>query len=162
MSPFQTMICFLFNKSKLRKITLNEILNIFPIQSTQKIIDSIESLITINLLIKEGKDIFLLNNNFSSNQTKIIIKSNFELNSKINEENNNKIIQNQKKYLIDSKIMVIMKSNKKLSHNELINSILTSLQNDFIPEILLIKNRIESLIEKGYISRKTDYYEYIA
>ena len=55
-----------------------------------------------------------------------------------------------------------MKSNKKLSHNELINSILTSLQNDFIPEILLIKNRIESLIEKGYISRKTDYYEYIA
>ena len=58
--------------------------------------------------------------------------------------------------------MVIMKSNKKLSHNELINSILTSLQNDFIPEILLIKNRIESLIEKGYISRKTDYYEYIA
>ena len=26
----------------------------------------------------------------------------------------------------------------------------------------LIKNRIESLIEKGYISRKTDYYEYIA
>ena len=162
MSPIQTMICFLFNKNKLRKVSLNEILNIFPIQSTQKIIDSIESLIKINLLIKEGKDIFLLNNNFSSNQTKIIIKSNFELNSKINEENNNKIIQNQKKYLIDSKIMVIMKSNKKLSHNELINSILTSLQNDFIPEILLIKNRIESLIEKGYISRKTDYYEYIA
>ena len=162
MSPFQTMICFLFNKSKLRKITLNEILNIFPIQSTQKIIDSIESLITINLLIKEGKDIFLLNNNFSSNQTKIIIKSNFQLNSKVNEENNNRIIQNQRKFIIDSKIMTIMKTNKKLSHNELINLILISLQNDFIPEILLIKNRIESLIEKGYISRKTDYYEYIA
>ena len=161
MSPFQTMICFLFNKNKLRKITLNEILNIFPIQSTQKIIDSIESLITINLLIKEGKDIFLLNNNFCSNQTKIIIKTNFEINSK-NEENNNRIIQNQRKFIIDSKIMTIMKANKKLSHNELINSILSSLQNDFIPEILLIKNRIESLIEKGYISRKTDYYEYIA
>ena len=161
MSPFQTMICFLFNKSKLRKITLNEILNIFPIQSTQKIIDSIESLITINLLIKEGKDIFLLNNNFCSNQTKIIIKTNFEINSK-NEENNNRIIQNQRKFIIDSKIMTIMKANKKLSHNELINAILSSLQNDFIPEILLIKNRIESLIEKGYISRKTDYYEYIA
>ncbi len=161
MSPFQTMICFLFNKNKLRKITLNEILNIFPIQSTQKIIDSIESLITINLLIKEGKDIFLLNNNFCSNQTKIIIKTNFEINSK-NEENNNRIIQNQRKFIIDSKIMTIMKTNKKLSHNELINLILISLQNDFIPEILLIKNRIESLIEKGYISRKTDYYEYIA
>ncbi len=161
MSPFQTMICFLFNKNKLRKITLNEILNIFPIQSTQKIIDSIESLITINLLIKEGKDIFLLNNNFCSNQTKIIIKTNFEINSK-NEENNNRIIQNQRKFIIDSKIMTIMKANKKLSHNELINAILSSLQNDFIPEILLIKNRIESLIEKGYISRKTDYYEYIA
>ena len=162
MSPFQTMICFLFNKNKLRKITLNEILKIFPIQSTQNIINSIESLINSNILIKEGKDIFLLNNNFSSNQTKIIIKSNFQLNSKVNEENNNRIIQNQRKFIIDSKIMTIMKTNKKLSHNELINLILISLQNDFIPEILLIKNRIESLIEKGYISRKTDYYEYIA
>jgi hypothetical protein len=55
-----------------------------------------------------------------------------------------------------------MKSKKRLSHNELINSILLSLQNDFIPEILTIKNRIESLIERGYLSRKSDYYEYIA
>ena len=162
MSPLQAMICFLFNKNKLRKVSLEEILNIFNIKSNQKIIDSIEPLINNKILIKEESDKFILNSNFTSNQNKIIFKTNFEYNIKKNDESHNQIIQNQRKFIIDSKIMTIMKSKKRLSHNELINSILLSLQNDFIPEILTIKNRIESLIERGYLSRKSDYYEYIA
>ena len=162
MSPLQAMICFLFNKNKLRKVSFEEILNIFNIKSNQKIIDSIEPLINNKILIKEESDKFILNSNFTSNQNKIIIKTNVEYNIKKNDESHNQIIQNQRKFIIDSKIMTIMKSKKRLSHNELINSILLSLQNDFIPEILTIKNRIESLIERGYLSRKSDYYEYIA
>ena len=162
MSPLQAMICFLFNKNKLRKVSFEEILNIFNIKSNQKIIDSIEPLINNKILIKEESNKFILNSNFTSNQNKIIFKTNFEYNIKKNDESHNQIIQNQRKFIIDSKIMTIMKSKKRLSHNELINSILLSLQNDFIPEILTIKNRIESLIERGYLSRKSDYYEYIA
>ena len=55
-----------------------------------------------------------------------------------------------------------MKARKVLSYNELVNELIIQLK-DFVPEKSLIKERIESLIERDYIERNgINEYTYLA
>ena len=58
-----------------------------------------------------------------------------------------------------------MKSRHTIRHNELIEELIKQLQNRFQPLILLIKQRIEDLIEKEYLKRdeeERNLYHYVA
>ena len=61
--------------------------------------------------------------------------------------------------------LCILKSRQSIKHNDLIEELLKQLSNRFQPLIILIKQRIEDLIDKEYLKRDTDdrnLYHYIA
>lgn len=61
-------------------------------------------------------------------------------------------VQIERKFVLDSIIVKIMKSRKKLEHAELVNEVLKITQiHHFVPEISLIKMCIESLVEREYL-----------
>ena len=68
----------------------------------------------------------------------------------------------ERKYQIESNIIRILKCKKTISHLELVNETLSALANYFVPNIAMIKMRLENLIERGFISRDiNDYNKYI-
>ena len=52
--------------------------------------------------------------------------------------------------------MRIMKSRKKLSHVNLITEVTEQLKSRFTPNPILIKKRIEGLIDREYLARSQD------
>lgn len=67
--------------------------------------------------------------------------------------------------LLEATIVKIMKTRKRLEHNELIGEVIRLVSNQFTPAPSLIKNRIENLIEKEYISwdaADIKFYTYVA
>ncbi|RKP32005.1 Cullin-domain-containing protein [Metschnikowia bicuspidata] len=74
-------------------------------------------------------------------------------------------IEEGRKQLLNAVIVRIMKSRRQLTHHELIEGIMSQLQNRFEPQMLVIKRRIEDLIDKEYLKRDSDsphVYHYIA
>ena len=102
--------------------------------------------------------------NFSNKQSRIVLRMKNELgeSEKDTETVKNNLIKNQRKYIIESTIVRIMKGKQKIIHVELINEVNISLKDNFLPDIQMIKNRIESLIERGYIKREDNSYIYIS
>ena len=63
-------------------------------------------------------------------------------------------VEEDRKLLIESALVRIMKSRRVLSHNELVSECIKLLQQRFVPQPLQIKSRIESLIERDYLARQ--------
>ena len=165
-SPIQTMICLLFNHNHKRKVSVKEIADIFQIKNTKKLLKTIQPLLSLKLLnlIDESNSVISLNMNFSNKQSRIVLRMKNELgeNEKDTETVKNNLIKNQRKYIIESTIVRIMKGKQKIIHVDLINEVIISLKDNFLPDIQMIKNRIESLIERGYIKREDNSYIYIS
>lgn len=55
---------------------------------------------------------------------------------------------------------------KRLAHSQLITEVLTQLASRFVPDVNMVKKRIESLIDREYLERISDSdppaYGYIA
>jgi predicted transcriptional regulator len=72
-------------------------------------------------------------------------------------------VKEDRRFLLDAMIMKIMKEQKTLPHNELVQQLLKKI--NFPIETSVIKQRIESLIEKDYLKRSQSnaaHYEYVA
>ncbi|XP_050426064.1 cullin-3-like [Adelges cooleyi] len=79
-----------------------------------------------------------------------------EIRSKVDED---------RKHEIEAAIVRIMKSRKKMNHNALVMEVMEQLKSRFLPSPIIIKKRIEGLIEREYISRSTEdrkAYSYVA
>ncbi|KAJ5653723.1 hypothetical protein N7490_000726 [Penicillium lividum] len=66
---------------------------------------------------------------------------------------------------IESAIVRIMKQRKTLTHTHLISEVLSQLSSRFVPEVTMIKKRIESLIDREYLDRVSEdppTYDYVA
>ena len=74
-------------------------------------------------------------------------------------------VEDDRKHMIEATIVKVMKSRKRLSHNDLITESTKILSNKFIPDVQVIKKRIEGLIEREYLERDKDdrkFYKYLA
>ena len=104
-----------------------------------------------------------LNNDFSFKQQKLIFKEFID-----SSNNSNKLISNsvslERKHLLESHIIRVMKSKQIIEHNELISEVINGVNSYFVPEIAAIKSRIENLIEREFIKRAEaiNKYMYIA
>ena len=58
-----------------------------------------------------------------------------------------------RKHEIEACIVRIMKSRKQLQHNQLVTEVVQQLAKRFQPSPVVIKKRIEGLIEREYIKR---------
>jgi hypothetical protein len=154
----------LFNKNK--KLTIEQICNETNIKSNQ--IQSYYYYLVKNKLLLLNDNSLELNSNFSSNENKI----NLNFKNRKNDENEKKeekelshFVIEDRKYQLDASIIHELKFNKKLSFEELKKNLIKKLSGYFLPEIQLIKTRIENLIDRNLIARdenNPEIYVYIA
>ncbi|KAL3255911.1 hypothetical protein MRX96_046646 [Rhipicephalus microplus] len=74
-------------------------------------------------------------------------------------------VDEDRKHEIEAAIVRIMKARKKLSHNVLVTEVTSQLRSRFYPSPVVIKKRIEGLIEREYLARTAEdrkVYTYVA
>ncbi|XP_050539140.1 cullin-3-B-like [Daktulosphaira vitifoliae] len=74
-------------------------------------------------------------------------------------------VEEDRKHEVEAALVRIMKARKKLTHNILIMEVTEQLRSRFMPSPVLIKKRIECLIEREYLARTPEdrnTYNYVA
>ena len=113
------------------------------------------------ILIKEPKgrevgkeDVFSFNDNFQCNLARIkIAQIAARVESPTERKETNEKVEEERKNQVEACIVRVMKDRKTMTHNELVNEVIRQLTNRFQPSPLLVKRRIESLIDREYLER---------
>ena len=74
-------------------------------------------------------------------------------------------VEQERKFVIQATAVRVMKARRTLEHLQLVSEVVKLIQIRFTPEVKDIKNSIENLIERGYITRDQDnlkLYHYVA
>ncbi|XP_078035422.1 cullin 2 isoform X2 [Augochlora pura] len=116
----------------------------------------------------EEDTVLSLNFDYSNKRTKFRITG--PLQRDVPHENNDteathRSVDEDRKLYLQAAIVRIVKSRKVLTHNQLVQEVLSQPKITFIPSIGMIKKCIEALIDKQYIERtpnKADEYSYVA
>ena len=99
----------------------------------------------------EESDIFSPVNQFKSKLLRVKITNNILM-----ESTSTNIVRNEvdeeRQYLIDACIVRIMKTRRTMEHLTLVNETTRQMSSRFLPNPILIKKRIESLIEREYVN----------
>jgi cullin 3 len=72
-----------------------------------------------------------------------------------------KVVEDRK-YQIEAAVVRVMKSRQRLAQSELVALVIRLLSSRFTPDPLLVKERIESLIEREYLEKEGGVYTYLA
>jgi len=89
--------------------------------------------------------------------------------SKQNKDNDNirvaSKVDDDRRYAVEASVVKVMKARRTITHSELVSETTKILLIKFKPDPVQVKQRIETLIERGYIERDADdkrIYKYIA
>ncbi|KAJ5915726.1 cullin-1 [Penicillium verhagenii] len=106
---------------------------------------------------------YTLNTNFKNKKVKINLNVQIKSEQKVESEDTHKTIEEDRKLLLQSAIVRVMKSRKKMKHVQLVQEVIQQVKSRFPPKISDIKKNIEALMEKDYIERLDgDEVSYIA
>ena len=114
--------------------------------------------------VLNSDDVLTVNTNFSNKLIRVQLEI---VPGEIEEEKTKKPenFENDRKFLIEAAIVRIMKSRRTLEHRLLVADVIKLSQIRFTPDIKMIKDRIEALIQREFIKRDTDsneVYHYIS
>ncbi|PZC82369.1 hypothetical protein B5X24_HaOG210410 [Helicoverpa armigera] len=173
-STFQMCVLLLFNKRE--RLTYEEILNETDIPE-KDLVRALQSLAmgkpTQRVLIKQPKTKeiepshqFYVNDAFTSKLHRVKIQTVAAKGESEPErrETRNKVDEDRK-HEIEAAIVRIMKARKKMAHTLLVAEVTEQLRARFLPSPVVIKKRIEGLIEREYLARTPDdrkVYTYVA
>ncbi|XP_071637774.1 cullin-3-like [Temnothorax longispinosus] len=173
-STYQMCVLMLFNK--IESFTYEEIQGETDIPE-RDLVRALQSLsmgkVTQRILLKhprtkaiESTDCFCVNDSFTSKLHRVKIQTvaakgesepeRIETRSKIDED---------RKHEIEAAIVRIMKARKRMPHNILVTEVTEQLRGRFLPSPVIIKKRIEGLIEREYLARTEEdlkVYTYVA
>ena len=165
-STQQLILLMLYNSKKEYEIEKIKELTDF---TDDKLIETYLPLIKNNvLLLKNNK--LSLNISFISKESKMNLNYKCKDKTKAKEEDKkdkevSHFILEDRKYQIDASIIHVLKKYRKLSFDDLKNKVTLEVKNYFIPEITLLKQRLDNLIDRNFIERdqnNLDTYIYIA
>ncbi|KAK3583652.1 hypothetical protein CHS0354_021390 [Potamilus streckersoni] len=174
-STYQMCILMLFNNRE--KWTYEEVKSETDIPE-KDLLRAIQSLavgkIAQRILHKEPKTkeiepdhVFIVNDQFTSKLFRVKIQT--VAATKGEEEPERKEtrtkVDEDRKHEIEAAIVRIMKARKKLQHNVLVAEVTEQLKSRFLPSPVVIKKRIEGLIERDYLARTPEdrkVYTYVA
>ena len=156
------VVLMLFNEHE--KLSVNEIKTMTGITPEYEFKRHVLSLMKVKLILKNTKgfdlkddDLLKVNEKFKSRLHKLKVPL---LNQKDQLEVEKKEVipkvEDDRRHLIEATIVRVMKARKKIDHNSLTSEVMKALRNIFQPTSLMIKQKIEGLIEKDYMARDPD------
>ena len=174
LSLLQLCVLLMFNNT-IKDKSFNEIYNNLIIKveniygSNELVLKKILHSLTFGkykLLIKKSPNKLIKNTDIFNINTKFKCKMNrFKMSIPILKENKVvKKVEDNRKFIIESYIVRIMKSRKELEHNILVSELCQQITL-FTPPIKIIKRCIEQLIDKEYLERhneKKNVYTYLS
>lgn len=170
-STYQMVILLLFNdRTEMSYKDIRDATAI-PIADLKRNLMSL-SIAKYKILNKDGNakkvddtDVFQFNAKFKSKLYRVKIMTVVQKETESERSETRQKVDEDRKHMIEAAIVRIMKARKTMEHSNLISEVTKQLQSRFMPNPLLIKKRIESLIEREYLERsKTDrkVYNYLA
>ena len=173
LSNIQIFILLCFNAKKTN--SFKEIQAKLKINSLFLLKTSLKSFVKYKVLLRNNvsenneikeDDFFLVNEHFShrNHEIKIPLKESEESEGNYLQNNIETLIL-ERKIIIESFLIRILKARKKMGHAELIKEVSNFCANkNFVPNVNQIKDSIESLINREYIRREEDinWYSYIS
>ncbi|KAF2860438.1 Cullin-domain-containing protein [Piedraia hortae CBS 480.64] len=159
-STYQMAILLLFNDSL--TVSYDHMLEATDLQK-ETLDPSIAIMVKAKVIIpqpegatpKSGTE-YKLNTAFKSKKLKINLNMAIKSEQKVEVEETHKTIEEDRKMLIQSAIVRIMKSRKKMKHSELVSDAIGQIKSRFTPRVADIKKCIDILIEKEYLERLED------
>ncbi|GKV08717.1 hypothetical protein SLEP1_g20313 [Rubroshorea leprosula] len=172
-STYQMCVLMLFNNTD--RLTYREIEQAaeIPASDLKRCLQSLACVKGKNVLRKEpmSKDIadsdaFFFNDKFTSKFFKVKIGTVVaQRESEPENQETRQRVEEDRKPQIEAAIVRIMKARRVLDHNNIVTEVTKQLQSRFLPNPVVIKKRIESLIEREFLERdKGDrkLYRYLA
>ncbi|KAF6841957.1 Cullin family protein [Colletotrichum plurivorum] len=99
---------------------------------------------------------FRLNFDFKSKKIRVNLNLGGAKEAKQEEVETNKTIEEDRKLLLQSAIVRIMKARKKMKHTQLVSETINQIRSRFVPKVADIKKCIEILLDKEYLERLDD------
>ncbi|GAV72337.1 Cullin domain-containing protein/Cullin_Nedd8 domain-containing protein [Cephalotus follicularis] len=172
-STYQMCVLMLFNNADRLGYKEIEQATEIPTSDLKRCLQSLACVKGKNVLRKEpmSKDIaeddaFVFNDKFTSKFFKVKIGTVVaQRESEPENQETRQRVEEDRKPQIEAAIVRIMKSRRVLDHNNIVAEVTKQLQSRFLPNPVVIKKRIESLIEREFLERdKVDrkMYRYLA
>lgn len=111
------------------------------------------------------ESVFLFNDKFRSKLYRVKVLQVVQKETEPEREGTQKKIDEDRKHMVEAAIVRVMKARKSMEHSALIAEVTKQLSGRFRPNPLMIKKRIESLIERDYLERSAQsqkMYNYLA
>jgi len=122
-------------------------------------------LVKAKILINEETDQYDLNPSFKSKKIRINLNTPIKAEQKAESTDVLKIVDEDRKYVIQATIVRIMKARKTMKNQLLIQEVIAQISQRFTPKLPDIKKAIDHLLEKEYIERvegTRDTFAYVA
>ncbi|KAI1285963.1 Cullin-3 [Halotydeus destructor] len=114
----------------------------------------------------ENNHVFIVNDSFTSKLHRVKIQAvTAKGESEPERKETRSKVDEDRKHEIEAAIVRIMKARKRMNHSSLVAEVTEQLKPRFLPSPVVIKKRIEGLIEREYLARTTDdrkVYTYVA
>lgn len=172
-STYQMCILMLFNNADRMSYKEIEQATEIPAADLKRCLQSLACVKGKNVIRKEpmSKDIseddsFFFNDKFSSKFYKVKIGTVVaQKESEPEKLETRQRVEEDRKPQIEAAIVRIMKARRVLDHNNIVTEVTKQLQSRFLPNPVVIKKRIESLIEREFLERDQEdrkLYRYLA
>lgn len=172
-STYQMCILMLFNSADRLSCKEIEQATGIPGSDLKRCLQSLACVKGKNVLCKDPMskdiaedDVFFVNDKFTSKFVKVKIGTvTAQKESEPEKQETRQRVEEDRKPQIEAAIVRIMKSRRVLDHNNIVAEVTKQLQTRFLPNPVVIKKRIESLIEREFLERdKADrkLYRYLA
>ncbi|KYQ93604.1 cullin C [Tieghemostelium lacteum] len=170
-SSYQMVILVHFNDSE--KLTFKEITDLtgIPQQDLKRNLQALTNPKN-KILEKESQtktieesDVFSFNQKFKSKLFRVKVMAVVQKETNVEASETRQKVDEDRKHQIEASIVRVMKARKTMEHSNLVSEVMKQLQSRFIPNPIIVKKRIESLIEREYLERsKQDrkIYNYMA
>ncbi|GAB7337285.1 hypothetical protein MBLNU457_g2650t2 [Dothideomycetes sp. NU457] len=156
-STYQMAILLLFNESE--EVKYDDIAE--ATKCNKETLDpSLAVMVKSKLLIpspagagQEMGTVYKLNHGFKYKKIKVNLNIAIKAEAKQDTEDTHKTIEEDRKMLIQSAIVRIMKSRKQMKHSQLVSEVIQQIKSRFVPKVPDIKKCIDILLEKEYLER---------